>query len=75
MLSGWTVKPMTTGEMGVESDWSWGGGWTSMRRGWGVVPLTVTRRFFRGEGGGLLPSGSGDSSLTRGLDMGSVSGE
>ena len=63
MLSGGMLKPMTTGEMGVEAEvWSWFGR-TSM---WRALPLTVTRRFLRGDGirldGAGAASGGGELS-------------
>lgn len=47
-LSGLIVKPMTAGEIGVEFVWSTTG-LTSVLSGCGA-PLTVTLRFFMGEG-------------------------
>jgi hypothetical protein len=58
------VKPMTTGEMGVEPGW-WVllavlDGATSIWRGWGTAPLTVILRFL-GDGG-MSAEGAGAAS-------------
>jgi hypothetical protein len=53
---------MTTGEIGVEFVWS-GGGRTSVLRG--CTPLTVTRRFFRGDADPGEDGGSCSSTAIR----------
>lgn len=63
----WIVKPMTTGEMGVEPGWlvllAVVDGATSICRGWGTAPLTVILRFL-GEGG-MSADGAGATSSSR----------